>query len=194
MEVWKPIVSYPNYYISNFGNVKNKNGLILKPIKDYWGYLRVNLYNPCAKMFKIHHLVYSHFSNDIDFKLIDHIDRNKENNNIINLRKATKSLNALNTNKKQNTTSKMRCCYFDKKNDKYIVRIRIGETKIYIGSFSNELYAGLAYNKYIIENNLINGFRKLNNIYQYDIHFYFEKKNKLNSNLQFSKAKPTAYN
>ena len=41
-EQWKIIIDYPNYMISNFGNVKNRKGSLLKP--DLSGsYLRVAL-------------------------------------------------------------------------------------------------------------------------------------------------------
>lgn len=186
MEVWKQIIDYPNYSISNFGNIKNnKNNKTLKPIKDSWGYSRVNLYNNRKrKTFKIHHLVCNHFMDNFENNIIDHIDRNKENNNINNLRIANTSLNALNTNKKPNTTSKFRCCYFDKKQNKFIVRIRINSNeKKYLGSFSNELDAGLCYNRYIINNNLVNGFRKFNIIYQDEVKsFCFNKRANNNIN------------
>ena len=171
MEDWKQIKDYPNYSVSNFGNVKNNSSnKVLKPIIDFWGYARVNLYNNNgAKMFKIHHLVYSHFANNFEKVLIDHIDRNKENNNFNNLRLANVSLNALNQDKKNGRTSKYRCCYFDKKLKKFAVRINIDGKKVFVGSYQKELDAGLAYNKYIIDNNLINGFRQLNIIYQKEI-------------------------
>ena len=45
-EYWTDIEEYPNYSVSNLGRVKNKvSGKILKPQKDYKGYLRVRLYN-----------------------------------------------------------------------------------------------------------------------------------------------------
>ena len=171
MEEWKQIKDYQNYSVSNFGNVKNNSTYKnLKPIIDYWGYPRVNLYNDNGvKMFKIHQLVYSHFANNFEKKIIDHIDRNKENNNFDNLRVANVSLNALNQDKKINRTSKYRCCYFDRKLNKFAVRINVNNKKVFVGSYPKELDAGLAYNKYIIDNRLVNGFRKFNLFYQNEI-------------------------
>ena len=45
-EVWKDIINYPNYQVSNMGNVrrKTKKGYhLLKPNIDKYGYAIVNL-------------------------------------------------------------------------------------------------------------------------------------------------------
>lgn len=43
-EVWIPLEGYPNYAVSNFGEVKNvRSGILLKHRPDAKGYLRVSL-------------------------------------------------------------------------------------------------------------------------------------------------------
>ena len=100
IEDWKDIVDYPNYQVSNLGNVKSKERYtrqrkgfslrkerILKQNKDHKGYMQVILYNENGyKHFKVHRLVADAFITKIDGKNhINHIDGNKEHNFVDNL-------------------------------------------------------------------------------------------------------------
>lgn len=97
---WTIIKDYSNYKISNFGDIFSiKNDKILKVVKDLNSYLTICLTNINGrKKFFVHRLVYDNFigiKNNID-NVIDHIDKNKQNNNIDNLREVTKSINCYN--------------------------------------------------------------------------------------------------
>ena len=115
-EVWKEIDEYPSYYISNFGRVKRKymNGkeLMMKLFTDWKYYKYVALYqNKKRKAFKIHRLVAIAFiaNNNIAYDQVDHIDQNKENNHLTNLRWCNNQLNQMNTsnqNRYRRTRSK----------------------------------------------------------------------------------------
>lgn len=87
MELWKNIDNFPNYQISNYGRVKNIDGRILKPSKDKNGYLMVNmLTNTGYKTKRIHRLVAEAFIPNLNnYKEVNHIDENKENNCFSNL-------------------------------------------------------------------------------------------------------------
>lgn len=93
-EIWK---QYKNYLVSSYGRIRHqtKNNL-LKPSMAC-GYYKVRLSNNgLVKDYLIHKLVWKLFSDcdipDSDL-IIDHIDGNKLNNNINNLRKISKSEN-----------------------------------------------------------------------------------------------------
>jgi hypothetical protein len=101
MEEWKDIINYEGkYQVSNLGNVKNvKSGHILKGCNDVDGYLLVSLFdiNYKKKTQKVHRLVGIAFiPNPDNLPVIDHINRDKKDNRIENLRWCSKSTNSRN--------------------------------------------------------------------------------------------------
>ena len=127
-EIYKKIDDYENYEISNMGNVRNINtGKILKLHETNCGYLRVSVCKDgIMKKFYIHRLVALHFIPNTDnLREVDHIDRNKANNSISNLRWISPSNNLRNRPKFKNSSSKYMGVYFDKANGKYKAKIRI---------------------------------------------------------------------
>lgn len=94
-EQWITIPNHPDYKISNLGTVKSfkrKEEVILKPMKDNKGYLRVDLDN---KTYKVHRLVASCFlDNPNDLPQVNHKDENKENNCVTNLEWCDNKYNA----------------------------------------------------------------------------------------------------
>ena len=86
------IQDFSNYLIYNDGSVfSKKSNIFLKPMKDKDGYHLVNLYkNRKSKSFKIHRLVGLHYLPKVQGKdIIDHIDGDKINNHVNNLRWTT---------------------------------------------------------------------------------------------------------
>lgn len=100
-EIWKDIPNYENLYqISNRGRVKSlhnrhKNKKYLKPCPTSKGYMSVSLCkNHTQKSFHIHRLVAENFiPNPNNYPCINHIDENKENNDISNLEWCTYQYN-----------------------------------------------------------------------------------------------------
>ena len=96
-ETWLPVPGFTTYLVSSCGRVRNiKTNNILHP-SITCGYYKIRCSeNGYTKDFMVHKLVYSVFYQDTDFTddtVIDHIDGNKLNNNMINLRKLSLSDN-----------------------------------------------------------------------------------------------------
>ena len=148
-ENWKSINGYENYEISDHGNIKNiTTHKMLKPRVNNRGYNNVDLYNIGKRTKQIHRLVAQAFLDNHDDKLcVDHIDRNRLNNHISNLRYATNSENSMNRSKCSNNTSGTTGVNFHKTNNKWRARITKDGARKNLGSFDSKEEAIEARNK-----------------------------------------------
>lgn len=96
MEKYKTIIKYPNYLVSNLGNIKNKKtGRILKYYVKPNGYKQVQLGHRNSPEY-VHRLVAQTFiSNNMNKKQVNHINGNKSDNRVENLEWVTASENQL---------------------------------------------------------------------------------------------------
>ena len=142
------ISGYDNYQVSNFGRIRNcTTGKILKPSDDCRGYLKVNLYKDGKrKTHKIHILVANEFIEKPDSKTcIDHIDRNRLNNLVENLRYVSLSENSRNRSMASNNTSKFKGVSYDTHKKKYRAMIQYEGHRYSLGYFNTAEEAGRAY-------------------------------------------------
>lgn len=97
-EAWKPLPEFPKYQVSDQGRIKNiESGRIFTGTKDAFGYVHVRLINPKGTytLKKVHRLVAEAFLPNPDNKpIIDHVDGDKTNNALNNLRWVTYSENS----------------------------------------------------------------------------------------------------
>jgi len=96
MEHWKSIKGFEKYEVSNHGRIKNvKRGTIRKARLNWNGYFDLRLYSEKSeRSFLVHRLVAIAFIPNPHLKnQVNHIDSNKQNNNVENLEWVTEQEN-----------------------------------------------------------------------------------------------------
>lgn len=166
VEIWKDVVGYEGLYkVSNLGKIiscqygkerilKNKDA---SKINDY--YRIVLCKDRQHKTVRLHRLIAEAFLPDWNSDLeVDHIDRNKLNNSVKNLRMVTHSMNGHNKIMKNKTGF----IGISKHNEGgYVGSIRISGINHYTGWSKDLLECANKYDKYIIEKtNLIKPLNK----------------------------------
>ncbi len=140
LTIWLPIKGYDNYEVSICGQVRNvKTKRILKPGVNSCGYYLVALCRNCKlKTHKIHRLVANAFIPNLDNKkCIDHIDNNRLNNTISNLRWVSYQENSFNSSLSSKNTSGIKGVSFCKDKNKWRARIEINGKEIHLGLYNN---------------------------------------------------------
>jgi hypothetical protein len=154
-EIWKPIVykgiDYAGrYQISNMGRIKNvkKNTILYGSNTN--GYKNIRLcFNGKYSLIKIHRLViccFDRIPEDAKKEVIDHINSNKSDNRLSNLRILSFREN---TSRERVVKSGMPCGvhYLKYSTYKYIVcQIRIDSKKVNLGRYTSIEAASIAYN------------------------------------------------
>lgn len=138
-EIWRPIEGYPNYSVSSLGKVKNiVTGKTLKPILNKRGYYKINLYNTGKmKITSIHRIVAIAFLHNPESKpCVDHIDNNKANNKVTNLRFATIQQNQFNHTLSIKNKSTIKGVFWYKEKQKWRAQIWIDGKNIHIGFYN----------------------------------------------------------
>jgi len=156
-EVFARIEEFPDYAISNYARVLSiRKQIFLKPWISNSGYFQIYLYKD-KKRYRnyIHRLVVRTFiKEEINKPIIDHINRNKLDNSLKNLRWADYQINGANRDKFKGTSSRFVGVSFIKRDKIWYSYIHIKGKLTNIGSYANENDAMHARNNYIIENNL----------------------------------------
>jgi HNH endonuclease/NUMOD4 motif len=143
-EEWRPVVGETRYFVSNKGRVKNDKGQIMstKGRSKYPAVIFSNL-GLCRKE-SVHRLVALAFIPNPEAKpLIDHINGNKHDNRVENLRWATHAENQY--NKKGYNGMKKGVCLT--KHGTYQASMTHNKKSVYIGCFPTEQEAHEAYCK-----------------------------------------------
>ena len=157
-ELFKDINGYDGLYqISNFGNVKSLHTInsskkdisgIRKSQTHKNGYKFICLYkDSVGSQFRIHRLVADAFlTNEYNYAQVDHIDGDKNNNKVSNLRWCSLHQNMSFENRKtQKNYSKFVGVSFDKNINKFKATIKKNGVSKFLGYYSDENEASKAY-------------------------------------------------
>jgi hypothetical protein len=148
------VEGYPNYLIYEDGRVWSKfgKGRFLKQNSDGCGYLFVVLQkNGTRKQVTIHRLLgKAYIPNPENKPQVDHIDNNRQNNDISNLRWVTHGEN----NRNKAAYGEVRFRGVTKSWNNFMTKITIDGQQIYIGSYKTAEEAGQAYIQYCTDNNI----------------------------------------
>jgi hypothetical protein len=161
MEEWRTIKDFPDYQVSNLGRVKSlvgrygieerilKGGYVGRKTEQYHA---VTLYNETEKyQVKTHKLVAEYFlENPNSYPCIDHINRNRFDNRVENLRYVPYQINAINTTRKPNKLNQQ--YIYPTKSGNYIVNIRRFQKPIASKVFKT-LEEAIAYRDSILHQN-----------------------------------------
>lgn len=105
-----------------------------------------------SEVFSIHKLLMGENPGRLD---IDHINMDKHDNRLENLRFVSRSVNKLNQNKRAGKhTAKFKGVHFCKRDNRFVSRITIETKRKCLGYFKDEIAAAKAYDKYCEENNI----------------------------------------
>ena len=156
-EEWRDIPNYPGYQASNLGRIKSAALKKFNPtfgVDDAYGYMKCHIMykNKCIQM-SVHRLVLLAFIGQPKINQeCDHINRNRSDNRIENLRWVSRHINALNKDSYGVSKYKGVCFKKYKLKDGTFVNYIVGEIKLhkkylYLGVFKTEEEAHEEYKK-----------------------------------------------
>ena len=164
-EEWRCTPGYDRYEVSSHGRIRNKKtGRILRGTLTRDGYVHVDLSTEkyMKHSVKVHRIVASAFLvNPSEKPCIDHKDGNRQNNNVYNLRWATRAENNRNSKKRNDNTSGFRGVSWSKTAKKWKVQCNDRDGRhTYLGLYKDPFAAALSYNVFALKEH--GEFAKLN--------------------------------
>ena len=140
-EKLKELVDYVDgKLIAKINSKVRKVGDSLSSLTDK-GYLRASV---GGKSYRVHRLIFLYHHGYMPTQ-VDHIDGNRMNNRIENLREATSSQN--NQNRKATSSSGIKGVVWHKQSKKWVASICVNRKSIHLGSFLSIEEAALVANK-----------------------------------------------
>ena len=145
-EIWVKVPEFEGYELSTLGRMKNKRGLILRFVKgkegsgkDYW---KTNLsVQGVYTTVRIHQLVMKTFGvrpESDEMLVVDHINQNKLDNRLSNLRWLTVSQNGMNSKMWTSNTSGTKGVYWVPSRKRFLALIHFNKKKEYLGYYETK--------------------------------------------------------
>ena len=138
-EIWRCVAGYEGLYrVSNLGNVMNsRTRKVLKKSESNKGYWTIGLWrNNKRKCFQIHRLIAIAFLCNLTKKqCVDHINHDRKDNNLLNLRWSTMQENNQNKSLSKNNTSGSIGVSWNSQNHKYQSYIMFNRKKKSLGYY-----------------------------------------------------------
>lgn len=142
MEIWKPIASLPGYSVSNKGRVRKDSTGEIMVLSQNGGYCRITISK------HVHRLVAEAFLEKQTGKdWVDHIDGNRSNNNVENLRWVTPSENCMAFGYESRRRKKMRKVRATNQNGETIIFESRQAAAKYFGCSESEIHYNRRYKK-----------------------------------------------
>jgi hypothetical protein len=142
------IPGFPEYAVSQCGKVFSiRLNRLLKECSGNHGYFVVGVVNESGLrvVTTIHRLMAVTFLGATKSDFVDHIDRNRQNNTLCNLRLATKAGNAANSKKRNGCLSLFKGVSYIKETGVWYAFIGQNGKKVHLGCFALETDAAKAY-------------------------------------------------
>ena len=122
----------------------NKVGKIVGAYNKGDNYFYVNFF---SEKYPLHRVIWALHYGEWPKLFIDHIDRDRTNNSLTNLRLATKADNCRNRTSKKGSSSQYVGVTYKAKSGKWLAQININNKRTHLGSFKTELEAVNKYNE-----------------------------------------------
>jgi hypothetical protein len=131
-----------NLFTYQDGHLYSKETGLQVGSKANTGYLRIGI---SKKYYQVHRLIWEmHYEKIPDDKIVDHIDRNKSNNFLENLRLASRTENQMNS-EKRDSTAPFKGISWHKARKKWNAKISYEKKRIHLGYYDSAEEAFEAY-------------------------------------------------
>lgn len=127
-----------NHRLNKIAGTKSKS--------DGYIYIRVKANTIKSKRYLAHRLIWLYHNKKYPKNLIDHIDGDRSNNKIENLREATSQQNSMNRKVRNDSNTGIKGVFYSKEKNSYCSAIMVNEKRIHLGTFKTIEEARDVYN------------------------------------------------